>query len=66
MGLAAGKEFERLPEVLRARDVANYLDIGLGKAYGLMRTNEIKSFRAGRCLRTTKKSLRNFIDERVA
>ena len=50
-----------LPEILRAKEVADYLDISIGKAYELMRTNKIKSFRVGRCLRTTKNALIDFI-----
>ncbi len=60
------KGFESLPDILRARDVAKFLSIGIGKAYEIMRSNQIRSFRVGRCLRTTKKALREYVDGKVA
>jgi excisionase family DNA binding protein len=53
---------QNLPDVLTAPEIAKFLKIGRVKAYELMKTGEIASFRVGkRNVRTTKQALLNYI-----
>lgn len=53
-----------LPEVLTAPDVAKILKIGRVKAYELLKTGEINSFRVGkRGIRTTLQAVLNYIQK---
>ncbi len=50
------------PPILVAEQVAEILQVGRVKAYTLLRTNEIQSFRVGdRNIRTTKEAVIGYI-----
>ena len=48
------KMFKNYPDVVSAKEVAEMVGIGLKKAYRLLRTGEIKSFRCGNTFKTAK------------
>lgn len=56
-----------VPDVITAKEVASILKIGKAKAYELMRSNEIESFRVGeRAIRTTRQALIKYLNEKVS
>lgn len=46
---------EELPEVMKAKDVQGFLDIGRVQAYDLINAGEFRSVRIGRSIRISKK-----------
>lgn len=53
--------FKNYPDVVSAKDVAEMVGIGLKKAYKLLRTGEIKSFRCGNTFKAAKIEVIDYI-----
>lgn len=57
--------FEQIKDVINIEELCEMLSIGKNKAYELINTGEIKSFRIGKVHKIPKKSVIKYIDDNI-
>lgn len=55
--------FENLPEVLTAKDIAEYLDVGYAKALRLLKYGGIPNIRLGNTFRVSKQVFEKWLNK---
>lgn len=52
-----------LPPILHVKDLAQLLSISQNKAYELVRSDKIRTFRVGACYRITREAVAEYIEK---
>lgn len=57
---------EDLPQVLKATDIANYLNVSKGKAYQIMRLKDFPKLQFGRTIRVKRDDFLEWVEKQKA